>query len=138
MSCRPITAVIQVNFLVPRFQSKHTHFTIKALFISTLTSDLTKRLVSTHQKRVKSTYFFVCVFLKYICTEWISERYSHQPLWAEIPCPLINCNCGWSRGQKNEQQNNAPRTKKECSYRVSYSPREILRLTDGSTQLNVI
>ena len=47
-----------------------------------------------------------------------STHYYHftKQLWAT--CTVYNVLHGWSRGQKNEQQNNAPSPKKQCSCRL--------------------
>ena len=47
-----------------------------------------------------------------------STHYYHftKQLWAT--CTVFNVLHGWSRGQKNEQQNNAPNPKKQCSCRL--------------------
>ena len=70
---------------------------------------------------------------------------------AKIP-PLPNLRCkwsdlhrlqiyvlhGWSSGQKNEQQNNAPSPKKQCSCRLSGSSKNRAFERCGSTDTNVL
>ena len=51
---------------------------------------------------------------------------SHIGIWSHfmnkgVTCTICNVLYGWSRGQKNKQQDNAPNPKKQCSCRLSGS-----------------
>ena len=51
-------------------------------------------------------------------------------------CTIDNVSHGWSRGQKNEQQNNVPSPKKQCSYRLSGSSENRAFERCKSTKIN--